>query len=274
MNKNAKQQRQIKREFNRVRTGFAIGAAAIIAATAFMNVSGWVAMAGTTSQAIANGVLSSGMEAMSISSLALAGHQASKGRWGRALTLAGAGGAVIYFNTLATESFLAVQGDMQANAIEGDAAAVETVQGQIATIDTEIQSIIAQNGGVPRDIETIERAYSHLDPETNPINMMRKDAEIGARLRYEELLAERDGLLRSSESAAVGANDAVRTVIPGGQLPGFIWSMEIIKASASFMLGTNKVIPFWDEEAKLKEKKRRKWAAIKGRKQSLSPIPA
>lgn len=265
MKRTKQKQKGLSGEFNRVRLGFAIGAAAIIAATAFMNISGWVAMAGTPAQALANGVLSGGLEIMAVSAFALSGHQASKGRWGRAAALALAGAAVIYFNTFATQNFIHVQEDTLVNAIETDAATVGVVGDQIAAIDREIESIIAQNDGVPRDVETIERAYSSLDPEENPINMMRKESEIGDRLRYEQLMAQREELMRSSTDAVVGANDEARSVIPEEQLPFFVWTMEIIKASAAFMLGTSKVVPFWDKKGQAAQANRRKWAIIKNR---------
>jgi hypothetical protein len=229
-----------KGEITVSRLGLAGGAAALGLSTGFMNVSGWIAQAETEAERILNGAMSAGMELFAASALGWAGYQLSRGRWSRACAAAIAGAAVVYFNTLATQNFLQLQRDAQANAIELSAEGVGISGAELARIQREVDSIIEQNGGmVPRPLEVIEAAYAHLDPASNPINMGRKDAEAGLRREY-NLLQEEARLIReAAASDAVSANDAVRTVIPEEHLATFIWVLEGLKAGAFFLLGTS-----------------------------------
>jgi hypothetical protein len=228
------------REFTLSRLGLAGGAAALGLSTGFMNISGWVSQADTLTQKWLNGSMSAGMELFAASALGWAGYQLSNGRWSRATAAAIAGAAVVYFNTLATQNFMAVQRDAQTNAIETSATGVAISDAELARIEREVQSIIEQNGGtVPRPLDVIEAAYAHLDPRTNPINMGRRDAEAGLRREYDRLQTEALAIREAAVGDAVEANDAVRTVIPEEHLPTFIWVLEGLKAGAFFLLGTS-----------------------------------
>jgi len=250
-------------EYSVVKNGFVLGAIAIFAASAFMNVSGWVGAASTVSQAVANGSLSFGMELIGVTSLAWAGFQSSKKRYGRALLALGIGLAIIYFNTMATENFLAIQHDLLVNDIELSGQVIGNIDAEIATRQTEIDSIITQNDGtIPRPADVVEQSYSHLDPDKNPINMRNKDAEIGMRLRYEELTGEMSELREARAADAVGANDTARSVVTGAARSSLIWTIEAFKAAAFLILGRSRIISFGE-----KEKTRKQWAVIRKKEQ-------
>lgn len=238
--KAGKNDKKTKGEITVSRLGLAGGAAALGLSTGFMNVSGWIAQAETPTQQWLNGAMSAGMELFAASALAWAGHQLSRGRWSRAGAAAIAGAAVVYFNTLATQNFMAVQRDAQTNAIELSSRGVEISEAELARVQREVNSLIEQNGGtIPRPIDVIEAAYAHLDPQTNPINMGRKDAEIGLRREYNRLQAEARLIREAAAGNAVKANDTVRAVIPEEHLATFIWVLEGLKAGAFFLLGTS-----------------------------------
>lgn len=265
-------------EYSFVRNGFVIGAIAIFAASAFMNVSGWVGAASTVDQAVANGALSFGMELIGVTSLAWAGFQSSKKRYGRAILALGIGLAIIYFNTMATENFLTMQNDVLVNAIETDGQIALNFDAEIATRQTEIDSIIEQNGGtIPRPTDVVEQAYSYLDPDENPINMRNRDSEIGLRERYEELTGEISQLREAKVAPSVGANDEARSVVTGTARMSLIWTIEAFKAAAFLILGRSRIITFGE-----KGKTSKQWAVIRNKqrlakeksKRSRSPKPA
>ena len=248
--------------YSLVRNGLVLGAIAIFAASAFMNVSGWVAAATTLPQAVANGSLSFGMELIGVTGLAWSGFQMSNGRYGRAFLALGIGLAIIYFNTMATENFLSVQSDLLVNAIEMDGQVTMNFDAELATRQAEIDSIITQNGGtIPRPADVVEQSYSHLDPDKNPINMRNKDAEIGMRLRYDELTGEMTELREERVAPAVGANDTARSVVTGNARTKLIWTVEAFKAAAFLILGHTRIISFTEKKI------RRKWAAIRKNQQ-------
>ena len=248
-------------EYSFVRNGFVIGAIAIFAASAFMNVSGWVGAASTIEQAVANGSLSFGMELIGVTSLAWAGFQSSKKRYGRALLALGIGLAIIYFNTMATENFLTMQHDVLVNTIETDAQILTNFDAEIAMRQTEIDSIVEQNGGtIPRPVDVVEQSYSHLDPDKNPINMRNKDAEIGLRMRYDELTGEISNLREAKIAPAVGANDEARSVVTGMTRSSLIWTIEAFKAAAFLILGRSRIISFGE-----KGKTAKQWAVIRNK---------
>lgn len=251
-------------EYALVRNGLVIGAIAIFAASAFMNVSGWVAAATTAEQAVANGSLSFGMELVGVTSLAWSGFQMSNGRYGRALMALAIGLGIIYFNTMATENFLNVQEDLLINNIEADGQAVINYEAEISTRQREIDSIIEQNDGtIPRPIDVVEQAYSHLDPEKNPINMRNKEMEIGLRERYEEVTDEISDLREARATPAIGANDQARSVVSGGARTKLIWTVEAFKAAIFLILGRTRIISFEER------KRRQKWAAIRSRQKVI-----
>ncbi|MEO1324751.1 MAG: hypothetical protein AAFV59_17290, partial [Pseudomonadota bacterium] len=122
--------------------------------------------------------------------------------------------------------------------------------------------IVRENGGtIPRPIEAIEAQYGYLDPESNPINMGRRDSEIALREEYNRLQAEIVALREGASDAAVASNDTARTVIPSTLIGPFIWALEAIKGTIFFALGTT------DPRAKAVAEKR-KWAAIHARKRA------
>lgn len=235
--------RRKKLEITPSRIGLAAGAGALGLSTGFMNVSGWVAQGQDQTQKLLNGVMSGGMELLAASAFAWAGWQLSKGRWSRSAAAGVAGAAVVYFNTLATQNFLELQEHEARQAIEEAAKALVLSDAEIARLQTEVDSLIVQNGGtIPRPVDVIEASYAHLDPETNPINMGRKAAETGARREYDRLQGKMSALREASSTSAILANDYARTVIPPGQLPAFIWALQILQGTAFFLLGTNDLV--------------------------------
>ncbi|MFQ5564583.1 MAG: hypothetical protein ACE5FO_13565, partial [Parvularculaceae bacterium] len=150
-------------------------------------------------------------------------------------------------------NFLNVQEDLLVNNIEADGQAVINYEWEIATRQREIDSIIEQNGGtIPRPTDVVEEAYSHLDPEKNPINMRNKEMEIGLRGRYEELTGEISDLREARATPAVGANDQARSVVTGDARTRLIWTVEAFKAAIFLILGRARIISF--EERKRRQK--------------------
>ena len=245
------------------RLGLAGGALALFVSTAYMNISGWVAQADSASQAFANAAMAGGFELMALCGLAWAGYQYSKGRWGPAAITAAIAIAAIIFNTFAAQNFLHLQADELTNLIEMSGYTLSADQLQIDTLKEQVDSLIAQNGGtIPRPVEAIEAQYAHLDPDANPINMGRKDAEIALRTEYDRLQAEIDRLMRGAADNAVTANDTARTVIPTSMLGPFIWMLEAIKGTVFFALGTTSGA---SKRSKQATEHRKKWAIIRAR---------
>lgn len=256
-------------EFNRVRWGLTAGIGAIVVASAFMNISGWVAMASTVSQAVANAALSGGMELTALCALPYAGFMARKGHSGRAVLAIAIAMMAVGVNIYATQNFLHAQTDVLVNAIETDAQVAGLLGERIAGVEAEIGSVIANNGGtIPRPVETIERAYSNLDPERNPINMMRRDAEIGLRHEYDRLARELEALRAQSVAPTVSGNDAARSVIPPQHLRTFVTGLELMKATGLYILGNAPLL--WGPKAKADHARRTKWAIINKRKRRHS----
>ncbi|MEM9261951.1 MAG: hypothetical protein AAGA22_00075 [Pseudomonadota bacterium] len=258
-------------EFTFARVGLGIGAAAIFASTAFMNVSGWVAQADDTAQAVANGLLASGFELMALCGLSWAGWQYARKRKAAAMIAGAIAIVAIVFNTFAAENFLHLQGDELVNAIETSGQTVEVSAAEIDALQAQLDSIVQQNGGnVPRPIDAIEAQYAHLDEESNPINMGRRDAEIALRKEYERLSADIRELRRDASGASVTANDTARTVIPSSLLGPFVWALEVIKGTIFFALGTATGTP------KQTAEDRQKWAIIRakeeGAKKPMTPL--
>lgn len=254
----------LTREFNWTRWGLGAGIAALTISSAFMNISGWVGMAATVEQALANGVLSGGMEMTALFAIPYAGFMMKKGHYGKAILALTVAAVAISTNIYATQNFLHVQADTMVNAIELSGAELAQIDTQIAGLEREMESIIAQNGDtIPRDVETIEQSYGNLDADKNPINMMNKDAEIGARERYEELLAEMEALRAESTAPSVTANDTARSVIPPQHMRTFVTALELMKATGLYVLGNSTM--FWSEKARREHANRKKWAVIRKR---------
>ncbi|MEO0399637.1 MAG: hypothetical protein AAF224_09500 [Pseudomonadota bacterium] len=249
----------LKHQFSFARAGLAVGAAALFASTAYMNVSGWVAQADDTTQALANGLLASGFELMALCGLSWAGFQYAKGRKSAAMLAAAIAVAAIAFNTLAAQNFLHLQAEDLSNAIETSSQTVQVNTAEIDALQAEIDSLIVQNKGkIPRPVEAVEAAYGDLDPERHQRRIARRDSEIALRTEYERLQGRITELRRDASSAAVSANDSGRTVIPTAMLGPFVWVLEIIKGTIFFALGTASGKQPQTSEV------RRMWAIIKG----------
>ena len=154
------------------------------------------------------------------------------------------------------------------NAIELSGAELGQVDAQMTDIQKEMDSIIAQNGGtIPRDLETIEQSYAHLDPDKNPLNMMKRDAEIGARQRYEELQSNLEALRAQRIPSAVTANDSAHAVIPPQHMRTFVTALELMKATGLYVLGNSTM--FLGAKARKAYENRKKWEAIRKKTQEL-----
>ncbi|GJL93855.1 MAG: hypothetical protein DHS20C05_02600 [Hyphococcus sp.] len=259
----------LTQEFNWTRWGLGAGIAALTLSSAFMNISGWVGMAATIEQALANGALSGGMELTALFAIPYAGFMMRKGHHGKAILALTVAAVAISTNIYATQNFLHVQADTMVNTIELSGAELAQIDAQITDLEREMESIITQNGGtVPRDVESIEQVYSNLDADKNPINMMNKDAEIGARQRYEELLAEMEALRAESTAPSVTANDTARSVIPPQHMRTFVTALELMKATGLYVLGNSTM--FWSEKARKEYAQRKKWAVIRKRQAEKS----
>lgn len=258
----------ISGQFNLARLGLGIGALGLFCSTAYMNISGWVAQAEDTAQAIANGALAAGFELMALCGLAWAGYQWAKGRKPAAIITAGIAVAAIIFNTFAAENFLHLQAEAVTNGIEASAQNVDVIRAEISSLEMERQGIIDNNGGrVPRPIEAIEAYYGRFDPESNPINMSRKAAEIELRREYERIQSELSQARRSLAGDAVAANDTARTVIPTSMLGPFVWVLEFIKGTVFFALGNAE----GDHAQRKALEDRQKWAIIRKKNDAYNP---
>ncbi len=256
-------------EFNWARWGLFAGIAAIALSSAFMNVSGWVGVASTAEQALANGVLSGGMEVTALFALPYGGFMMRRGDYGKAMLALLVATVAISTNIYATQTFLHVQTDMLVNGIELSGMELGQINAQIGDVEREMDSIVAQNGGtIPRDIETIEQSYSNLDADENPINMMNKDAEIGARTRYEELQGDLNELRADKATPSVLANDTARSVIPPQHMRTFVTALELMKATGLYVLGNSTM--FLGAKTRKAYQNRKKWAAIRKNKQRVS----
>ncbi len=259
----------MRADFHFARGGLALGALALFASTAYMNVSGWVAQADALDQGITNGLMASGFELMALTGLAWAGYQYARKQKLAAFIAGAIAVTAIIFNTFAAQNFLHLQADELANIIELSGQNLSVTEIELSSFERQIESLIEDNGGtIPRPVNAINAQYSHLDPDKNPINMGRRDAEIALREEYNRLQASMQELRRNSVGAAVTANDTARTVIPAAMLGPFVWALEVIKGTVFFALGTasgNAAKPVSDAE-------RRKWAVIRA-KQRRSPSP-
>lgn len=222
----------------------ALGSAGLIAAgaTGYQNVKTWAEAGATPTEQVVNAALSGGFELAGLGGLAWAGYQATKKRYLRSAFAATFAAGAIYFNTGATERYHEAQDAVRENAIEAAAADVPGLEQKILALDVELQSIITQNGGtVPRTLEIIEAAYSHLDPDANPVNMARKAVEEGLRREYDRIKTEGEALQDQLAEAQVQGNDIYKPIIPKDQRLAFIWSVEIFKGTVFFALGTTKL---------------------------------
>ncbi len=257
-----KRNKKLKQEFNWVRWGLFAGIAAITLSSAFMNVSGWVSLAATAQQAVANATLSGGMELIALFSLPYAGFMIQRRSYGKGLLALTVAGVAVVINIYATENFLHFQVDTLVNTIETSAATLSEINAQISDLQREVESILARyDGQVPRDAETLDTAYGNLDPDDNPINMRNRDLEIGDRQRYDELKTQIDALRQQRIELSVGANDTARTVIPEEYMRRFVIALELIKATGLYVLGSSQFFMSATERKRLEQ--RRKWAIIR-----------
>ncbi|MEM9233585.1 MAG: hypothetical protein AAGA69_05020, partial [Pseudomonadota bacterium] len=89
----SEKQRKAKASFNVARIGLGAGILAIVAASAFMNISGWWEIGETLSQKWANAGLASGFEMTALYALPYAGRLVGRGTYGKALMALAIGGA-------------------------------------------------------------------------------------------------------------------------------------------------------------------------------------
>jgi hypothetical protein len=258
----SEKKRRAKAAFNLARLGLGAGILAIAAASAFMNISGWIAIAETTSQMFANAGLSSGLELTALFALPYAGRVMGRGTYVKALIALAIGGAAMGVNIFATYNFLDVQTDFVVNNIETASADVGLIDSQIADRQQEMNSIIDRNDGVPRDVETLEESGKHFPDEDNPINARERDNEIGDRRSYERLQGEVDALREQRAGSSVLANDTVNSVIPDEHLKTFVTVLELMKATGLYVLGNSRL--FYGRNYN----DNRKWAAIRARQRA------
>jgi len=258
----SEKKRRAKAAFNLARIGLGAGILTIVAASAFMNISGWVAIAATTPQMLANAGLSSGLELTSLFALPYAGRVMGRGTYVKALMALAIGGAALGVNIFATYNFLDVQTDVVVNNIEAASADVGLIDSQIVDRQQEMNSIIDRNDGVPRDVETLEESGRHLSDEENPLNARERDREIGDRRSYERLQGEIDDLREQRTGSAVIANDTVNSVIPDEHLKTFVTILELMKATGLYVLGNSRL--FYGRNYN----DNRKWAAIRAKQRA------
>ncbi len=191
---------------------------------------------------IVNGCISGSLEAVGAAGLAWTGYQVARKRPLRGVLAAAAAAGAIYFNTGASQNYYAAQDAAAQNQIEASGQTAVIASEAITRLETEIAALIEQNGGsLPRPLPVIEAAYSHLDPDKNPINMARKATEEGLRMEYERLQGEIARHREGEAAATVAANDQPAPVIPKDQRLAFIWAIEAFKGGAFFLLGTDRL---------------------------------
>ncbi|MEL6380741.1 MAG: hypothetical protein AAFQ29_13360 [Pseudomonadota bacterium] len=229
--------------FNISQIGLAAGVFLVVGASAYMNVSGWYAIAETVEQRVANVALASGFELTALFMLPHAGRLVGRGTYAKALMALGIGAFAVGVNIYATQTFLLDQIDLAGNEIETAQIDAGTAQERIADLQNQQQAIIDRNDGVPRTKETLRDAGRHFDDENNPINARERDREIGDRREYDRLQSEIDGLRDQRDDARVPANDEVRTVIPREETRNFVTALEVMKAFGLFVVGNNRL--YW-----------------------------
>lgn len=216
-----------------------IGAAG---ATGYMNVTAWMAQASNDPEKLINATISGSLELAGVAGIAFAGYQVHKKRPLRAALSGAFACAAVYFNVGASEQYYATQDAVRENAIEASAAAVPTLNADIARLQGEVDSMLEQNGGkIPRTPEIIEAAYQHLDPEKNPINMGRKATELAVRKEYDRLQGELTDARDALSGASVQSNDEFDPIIDKDKRLMFIWALEAFKGGVFFMIGTEKL---------------------------------
>ena len=255
----SEKKRRAKAAFNMARIGLGAGILTIVAASAFMNISGWIAIAETMPQMYANAGLSGGLELTALFALPYAGRVMGRGTYVKALMALAIGGAAMGVNIFATYNFLDVQTDIVANDIELAGSDVSLYSDQISDRQREIDSIIDRNNGVPRDVETLQESGRHLPDEDNPLNARERDREIGDRQAYDRLQDEIEGLREQRAGSSVRANDTVNSVIPDEHLKTFVTILELMKATGLYVLGNSRL--FYGRNYT----DNRKWAAIRAR---------
>lgn len=255
---------KLKSEFTLSKLGLVSGIGAITLSSAYMNISGWAAMSASTDQLLANIGLSGGMELTALFALPYAGFMIRRKAYGKAALAFAIAAVAISTNIYATQNFLHFQTDTIVNAIELSGTELAQIDAQIAQYQQELESIIAQNGGtVPRDAETVTRSYGVLDEEKNPINTMRREAELGARTRYEQILNQVEALRAERAAPSIDANDVGRSVIPPQYMRYFVTALELMKATGLYILGNSTLFMSAKDQAKYAHRK--KWAIIRKR---------
>ncbi|MEM6414221.1 MAG: hypothetical protein AAF720_06140 [Pseudomonadota bacterium] len=236
-----KKQRKAKAAFNIARLGLGLGILGIAAASGYMNVSAWMAVARTAEQMWANGAMATGFELTALFALPYAGRVMGRGTYVKALFALGIGLAAVGINVFATHEFLDLQTDLAAENIEGAQLDVDLINDQIADRQQELDSILDRNDGVPRDVDTLEQSGQHFPDDENPINARERDREIGDRRRYEQLTGEIQSLREQRTAPAGVANNAITEVIPDPLLRPFVVTLEFMKAAGLYVLGNHRL---------------------------------
>lgn len=224
------------------RTAMAASGLLATGATGYMNVSAWINQAATEPEKWINGTISGSLELAGVAGIAFAGYQIHKRRPLRAGLAAAFACTAVYFNVGASEQYYAAQDAAKENTIEASAAALPKLEGDIRRLESEITSLIEQNGGkIPRTPEIIEAAYQHLDPDTNPVNMGRKATELAVRTEYDRLQGDLETAREDLAGDKVAANDEFNPIISKDNRLAFIWALEAFKGGVFFMIGTEKL---------------------------------
>ncbi|MEL6243939.1 MAG: hypothetical protein AAFQ21_16360 [Pseudomonadota bacterium] len=161
-----------------------------------------------------------------------------QGQWLKGAICAALWLPALAFNGYSTYRFFVIQGAEIAQEGEIDQTAQSLAQSALAALEVERASVIARNDGtVPRPLETIDAAYSHLDPDRNPVNMARKGTEEGLRREYNriqgEIAAQRAILL---DKAGADLAPGEKTISDNRVWIGLVAWMEAIKALALWVM--------------------------------------
>ncbi len=165
-----------------------------------MNVSGWVVIAETAEQVRVNAAMSSGFEMTALFAFPHAARVMGRGTYIKALSTLAIGIFAIGVNIWATQNFLFDQMDIAGEIVQRSNLDLQTINERIGDLEAERYGIYERYDGAPRDIETIERSYSRLDEESNPINMMRREAELGGSKSLRRAIGGNQSVKRSPYS--------------------------------------------------------------------------
>lgn len=222
------------------RWAMAVSGVMACGATGYMNIQAWRAQASSLTEEWINATISGSLELAGIFGLAFAGYQIHRHRPLRAAMSGAMACLAIYFNTGASLRYYGAQDTIRENAIQHAQSSVVELSSSIEDLELEKASIIEQNDGtVPRKIVIIEAAYSHLNPDTNPLNMSRKNTEIGLREEYNRIQAELSQARSALNLNTVSADDTYTPIVSKDQRLIFIWVLEVFKGCVFFIIGSD-----------------------------------